>query len=150
MKLPPPKRLYPLVHLVHKLPKKVQSANRWTQKWGAGARYIYRDYHHSWFKVLALVFPPRPRLQAPKRRGKILIRATNLRLFDPDNFIFGNKPILDYFVQARYFFDDSEEWLERELIQEKGKQVITAIEIWYPPDEVKLTNEKEESKPNSR
>lgn len=69
------------------------------------------------------------------RKGKIVIRAINKRLFDLDNLHGGTKPICDYFVQAGYFYDDSAEWLDREITQEKGTEIKTTIEIWFPPTE---------------
>lgn len=114
--------------------KKVESANKWTNKRGRSAGYYYSNYKKKWVQQLALVFPRKDREKAPPVAGRITITAFNSRLFDADNLRGGTKAICDYFVRAGYFYDDRPEFLTVNVIQEKvpRKAEYTTITIIYP------------------
>lgn len=64
-------------------------------------------------------------------RGKVLVRIhiEHGRLFDPDNLVGACKPVLDSLKNLCFIRDDSTEFLELKVTQERSIERKTTIEI---------------------
>lgn len=94
--------------LVVDVPMKIMSGNRISHK---KSHWVYTNYRNAWFNALGFVVKHRE--LAPGYRVSINIKGyySANRMFDDVNFRQGCKPILDFFKQWNYMYDDSPNWL---------------------------------------
>jgi hypothetical protein len=71
-----------------------------------------------------------------RARQVVSISQMRRRLLDRDNLYASVKPILDALRHWKLIKDDSEKWIELQLLQQSGPQKITIINI----EEVKYRN----------
>lgn len=66
-----------------------------------------------------------------KHKAKVLILSQRKKLLDKDNLYAGAKPILDSLVRLNYCVDDSAQWMDVTVDQEKSNESSTVISITY-------------------
>ena len=64
-----------------------------------------------------------------QHRARVTITAERKRLLDKDGLYGGIKPVLDALVRLEFIVDDSPEWIDLDVQQEKSPNMQTIIRI---------------------
>lgn len=68
-----------------------------------------------------------------QHRAVVTITVERKKLLDKDNLFGGIKPVLDSIKNLEFIVDDSPEWIDLAVAQEKSPNMQTIIKIEYAP-----------------
>jgi len=88
---------------------------------------VRRKYNQMWNVYIRCTIPFAP--DRNRRKRKVHIHQTRVRLLDADNLVGSCKPVIDALRKWNILYDDKPQYMDLKVTQSVGHPVCTTIEV---------------------